>query len=79
MSRDKIFSEYTKLTSTERELKGANEQIRILLNENRSIRETFKQQSDVIIKLQDTIKKLAKHVDSLHKTQESQAAKIAAL
>lgn len=67
--REKIMSEYTKLTGAERELKKAQEKISLLTSENLFMKDTIKQQNDVIAKMQESIKKLTKNVEQLHQMQ----------
>ena len=75
-SRDKTFSEYVKLTSTERELKRALEQISRLTVQQDKLKATVSRQMDIIASLEDVVKKVTNKMQKLHETQEIQAMKI---
>ena len=61
-SRDKTYSEFMKLTSTEKELKRAQEQIKRLSAENEEIKLTLKKQGEMIIEMQHAFKALTKEL-----------------
>lgn len=71
-SRDKTYSEFMKLTSTEKELKRAQEQIKRLSAENEEIKLTLKKQGEMIIEMQHAFKALTKELEKVQTIQQIQ-------
>jgi septal ring factor EnvC (AmiA/AmiB activator) len=71
--REKVFSEYVKLTSTERELKKTQEQVARLTMENLSIKQTLLRQGETIIEMQHALKAVTKELQKLQRNQEVQS------
>lgn len=61
-----------KLTSTEKELKRAQEQIKRLSGENEEIKLTLKRQGEMIIEMQNAFKTLTKELEKVQTIQQMQ-------
>ena len=70
--REKTFSDYRKLTSSEKQIKRLNEKVKQLTCENEMIKNTIKDQNTVISKLQLALQRLTENVIKIqHSIQEN--------